>query len=349
MVMTARLKVLMVAAGLVLAACAAPQPEPAGPTGPWALAEAAPALRAASCPDGTRFQRAQALALTVEPVALEADIGPLAFRGGFHLTGDLASFGGLSGLAVMRSGSLLSVSDQGAFVWIALEDDAITPTGSGSLGFLLDAEGGQLSGKRAGDAEGLALGPEGLALVSFERDHRVLAYDLEGCGAAARGALVTSVSDRADGFTIRDNGGMEALALTDAGSLLVATETEKADGLAGFDRIEAGAGPDFDGALPTPGGLALTGMDVLGDTLFSVHRNFMPGFGNTIAIARARLTGAGEPEGFEVLAELRPPSVDNFEAIAARALPEGGTRLYLLSDDNFSDRQRTLLFVFDLP
>lgn len=332
-----------------MTACAAPEPEPPAPTGPWVLSAEAPALRAASCPDGIAFQRAQALTITATPVARDVDTAPLTYRGGFALEADLASFGGLSGLAVMRSGSLLAVSDQGAFVWIALEEDGVTPDGTGALAFLLDANGDPLAGKRAGDAEGLALTGDGLALVSFERDHRILAYDLEGCGAAARGALVTAVSARANGFTLEDNGGMEALALSGDGGLLVATETEKTDGFAGFDRVEAGAGPDFDGALTTPGGLALTGMDVLGDRLFSVHRDYTPGFGNTVAIARSTLSGENDPEDYEVLARLRPPAVDNFEAIAARALPEGGTRLYILSDDNFSDRQRTLLFVFDLP
>ncbi|HCK85173.1 MAG TPA: hypothetical protein DHW63_11855 [Hyphomonadaceae bacterium] len=41
--------------------------------------------------------------------------------------------------------------------------------------------------------------------------------------------------------------------------------------------------------------------------------------------------------------------MDNFEAIAAIAMPDGATRVYILSDDNFSHRQRTLLLAFDLP
>jgi hypothetical protein len=50
-----------------------------------------------------------------------------------------------------------------------------------------------------------------------------------------------------------------------------------------------------------------------------------------------------------LLATLESPSaVDNFEAIAAVPGRTPGTvRLYMLSDDNFSDNQRTLLYAFD--
>jgi hypothetical protein len=42
-----------------------------------------------------------------------------------------------------------------------------------------------------------------------------------------------------------------------------------------------------------------------------------------------------------------PLTVDNFEGIASVAGADGRYRLYLLSDDNGSDAQRTLLLAFD--
>jgi len=52
----------------------------------------------------------------------------------------------------------------------------------------------------------------------------------------------------------------------------------------------------------------------------------------------ARLVG-------RTLAQLAPPlTVDNFEAAAARTGPDGATLIYLMSDDNQSFLQRTLLF-----
>jgi hypothetical protein len=41
-------------------------------------------------------------------------------------------------------------------------------------------------------------------------------------------------------------------------------------------------------------------------------------------------------------------TIDNFEGIAAKELPDGRVRLYVISDDNFSSSQRTLLMLFDL-
>ena len=50
-----------------------------------------------------------------------------------------------------------------------------------------------------------------------------------------------------------------------------------------------------------------------------------------------------------MLAVLAPPlTVDNMEAIAARKNEAGETILYLMSDDNFSSDQRTLLMMFRL-
>ena len=41
-------------------------------------------------------------------------------------------------------------------------------------------------------------------------------------------------------------------------------------------------------------------------------------------------------------------NIDNFEGIAARQMPDGRVRLYLISDNNFAQGQRTLLYVFDV-
>ena len=58
---------------------------------------------------------------------------------------------------------------------------------------------------------------------------------------------------------------------------------------------------------------------------------------------------AGAVLAGEVLAVLRRPlTVDNMEGLAARPGADGRTLIYLLSDDNFSPFQRTLLMMFEL-
>ena len=50
-----------------------------------------------------------------------------------------------------------------------------------------------------------------------------------------------------------------------------------------------------------------------------------------------------------VLAEMNLlVTIDNYEGISAKAMPDGHIRLFIISDDNFSASQRTLLMVFDV-
>jgi hypothetical protein len=42
-------------------------------------------------------------------------------------------------------------------------------------------------------------------------------------------------------------------------------------------------------------------------------------------------------------------TIDNFEGLAAKKLADGTVRLFVVSDDNYSSAQRTLLMIYDLP
>ena len=51
----------------------------------------------------------------------------------------------------------------------------------------------------------------------------------------------------------------------------------------------------------------------------------------------------------KLIAELTLPlNIDNFEGITSRSESDGGVIIYLISDDNFSRQQRTLLMVFEI-
>lgn len=373
------------ALGIVLAATAAGQP-PADPIGDLiAQRESdlgrnylAPLLRK-SCPPGVEAKVAEEVDLKVVSVPLQGlnpfrkDIGELAFVGGFHLASSDKRFGGLSGLDLRPDGGLLAVSDEGAFVWIDLAANGLTPTRALVAG-LLDVDGKPLKGKAGGDAEGLALNGD-VALVSFERDHRILAYDLGKCGAAARGAPIVfggyagSLADafgRAD-LKVSENLGPEGLAITPDWLLLTGIET-RADGASPLSVRPIEARPEFDLSIG-PDAPELVGLDVLpsggyGRTLrvFSLHRSSAPLASNAITLIETQLerTSPARPsaEGRDnpryrvassrVLAEMNVlVTIDNFEGLAVRALPDGRVRLYIISDDNFSAKQRTLLMVYE--
>ncbi len=308
----------------------------------WSFSANAPALRAASCPEGAAFEAPQSLDISATSVPLpsagvEAEmIEGMTLAGTWHLTADDPNFGGLSGLAVQASGSLLAITDAGGWVWIGIDPATGDPDGFGAISYMRGADGNFLNGKTQADAEGLAL-RDGLALVSFERNHRIEAFDLEGCGAAARAAPIATLPEMIGEDAVPENKGPEALSLSDDGVLAVGFEYRNADGSPLATLMANGSLGDL--TYAGQAGMYLqTALDVKGDTIARVFRAYDP-----IRKTRVKLHVG------EATAHLKAPfPVDNFEGVAIGASPAGATRIWLISDDNFSAKQRTLLFAFDL-
>jgi hypothetical protein len=342
------------------------------------------ALSAVSCPAGAKPAAPQRIGISAKGVSLQTlnparkTVGELTFVAGYHLTSPDPRFGGLSGLDVLDDGNLLAVSDVGDLVWIDLGKDGLTPV-AGRIASLRDAAGTELRGKADGDAEGLAVNG-GMALVSFERNHRVLAYDIGKCGAAARGAPIMfegfgrplPTAFAAAQIAVDENRGAEALAVTPDWMLLTGLET-LVEGSGPLSARAIEAPPVFDLRVES-GAPEFVGLDVItdGDRLraFSLHRSTNPLDSNAITISETDFVSARDQTNLprnqisEIaerahdrirktatrrLAELNIwLTIDNFEGIAARRMPDGHVRLYVISDDNFKSSQRTLLFVFDL-
>ncbi|MEO0551228.1 MAG: esterase-like activity of phytase family protein [Pseudomonadota bacterium] len=342
-----------------IAACAAPAPsgeaitaepvaEPANLADnleAWQFETAAPALRAASCPEGVAFERAQSLPIGVIEIDRGSDearaeaLSGLVLAGAWHLTAEDPGFGGLSGIDTLRSGSLLTVSDAGAFVQIGIDPETGAPDGLGSISYMRDVEGKLISGKASGDAEGLVF-KDGLALVSFERDHRIEAFDLESCGAAARAARIADIPEQVEGETVPNNRGAEALSFDD--QLFVGFEFRGPVG-APTTRLMADGSLDVPLYERPPAFHLQTGSDLQDGGRATVFRAYDPVRGNRI------LVDVTAPDGRVGEAQLKAPlPVDNFEGIAFGTGPEGQTRIWLISDDNFNPgNQRTLLFALD--
>ena len=351
---TRSLSPFLAAAGLAiaLAACRGAAPDEIAPLASenaWSLDAQAESIAAASCPEGKGEGFAMSFLADVEPVtlgdadAVSAALDGAAFAGGWALSAAPGSFGGLSGLKVMASGDLLAVSDAGALVEIGFDQEQLAPTGQVTLDFLRGPDGDILTGKTEADSEGLEIAGD-IALVSFERSHRVMAFARGVCGSNARGVEVSSIGDSPAslGASIRGNGGAEGLVLQ-AGRLVIGLETV-IDSLSPLAVIDADGAPQF-AARPwiDAEGLPLVGLETSGGTLYSLHRAYNPLSGNSIAIIAHDGDGTAR-----VLARLsRPLAVDNFEGIAVTQGPEGNDRIFIIADDNFSDSQRTLLFAFD--
>jgi len=284
----------------------------------------------------------------------QSTVGRLTYLGGVELHSQDSRFGGFSALELERadpdalSGGLISDSGMAGEIVIGL-DERGGPQSVMLRGYpFLDDAGAPLS-KTRGDSEGLA-SHGGVIAVSFERDHRIEYYHPDTQSRAA--------GPRPQGLDPLDgNHGIEALAFLPDGRLLAGEESIHALGgwhpVWRFEGPDDRSGPAFEIAA-AGGGFGLVGMDVTpAGNLVLLERFYLPGVGNRAAVSWLDGETAAEAEGRVQpvrLAIIEPPlTVDNFEGIAATGQPDGSTALWLISDDNFSNSQRTLLmgFTFD--
>jgi len=277
----------------------------------------------------------------------QTKVGALEYRGGLYLTSSNRRFGGFSGLGISSNGQrMVSVSDRGTSYSASLEYDAagnLSGLKTHDLGTLSDLDGTPVAGKRWSDAEAMSPGVQGEIIIAFERDHRLWRYD---AGATTPRVL----RPPAELGKMSPNHGIEALTLLNDGRLLAITEGSP-DELTSIAWVSRRGGWDVltyfadDGFRPTGAATLLNG-DVL-----VLERYYTPRAGVRIRIKRidiTKITAGAEISG-ELVALMAPPmNIDNFEGIETRQDKEGRTLVYLISDDNFSDDQRTLLMMFEL-
>lgn len=261
------------------------------------------------------------------------------FAGGIEIVADPVSpLHSLSDLKLLGDG-FVAVSDAGDLIRgrIVL-DDAGRLIGIEGLTTrrLTLADGSPIAEKADGDAEGLAVTRQGDLLISFERDHRIWDYGRPEAPSAR------PVAVRRPDFAFAPNGGIEGLAASPAG-WIVAGE----DGGV-WDCHDAGCRL-IDPPPPTPlpdRDYRITGLDEdpARPGWYAVQRLFAPPVDARAQVRRLQVNGELGP----VLVELKLPGLtDNFEGIAAVRRGDA-TRLYILSDDNGSRLQRTLLLAFDV-
>ncbi|MDP3491264.1 MAG: esterase-like activity of phytase family protein [Phenylobacterium sp.] len=281
------------------------------------------------------------IAVQTVPVALnpeapdQAAIGGFAYAGGLQLSSsDTSRFHGLSDLAVTAQGRLTAISDEGDLIegQLVFEDDRLAGFTAVTLQPLSGLDGQPLPNKAMSDAEGLAILESGDRLVSFERQSRIWLYPADG------GAPRPVPAPEAD-FPL--NGGLEALAADPehGADAYVAGGEESGQtwlcrlAMACVEGPKVAKGPEF-------GLVALRRLP--GDQTAYLLRAWDPLRGNRIVLSI--MARGGEVARMEMA---RPLTVDNFEGVDFVPRPDGGYRVYILSDDNFSASQRTLLLAFD--
>lgn len=279
-------------------------------------------------------------------------IGRLIWRGGIEITSSDSRFGGLSGLLVSADGArLLAVSDKGRWLTASLRYDAegrLIGIEDGQMARLRGLDGDAISKGRLRDAESLAELADGSILVSFERKHRIWLYTSNEEPLSTRPTAWPKPKGLGDA---PNNSGLEALVALAQGGLLALTENQKnGSGNVGYlwhdgawSRLTYHSKADFKptGASRLPGSDDLLVLERAAQTLSGFRVRL-------VRLAASDIRSGAQLRGEELARWGRPLTIDNFEALATRRGPDGEILIYLLSDDNFSLFQRTLLLMFAL-
>jgi hypothetical protein len=308
----------------------------------------------------TPLEIAAARIATFGKLSSETQFGRLTFRGGLTLTSSNADFGGLSGLVVEPDGrGFATITDQSHWITGDLTYAGSAPSGivSVRMGPILALSGREISRKRDGDAEAMALLDgnlqRGTLLIAFERNHRIGRFPiLDRIVQAPTGYLKLPPEAR----RMRSNSGLEAVTVMTGGP-------HKGAVVAFSEKFPTADGHHV-GWLWIGGEARRFGLDDIGDfeltdcaslpdgSLLVLERRFRWSEGVKM---RLRLLGPAEvapgvqAKGTVLLAADMTAQIDNMEGLAVHRDTAGATILTLASDDNFSRYlQRTILLQFAL-
>lgn len=280
--------------------------------------------------------------------------GRLEFLGGIVLTSDDPDFGGISGARMVdeccRS---LFITDQGH--WITAElvrnNERLTGLRAVEIFPVLSRKGKPLTGKSWSDGESLEVSGNHV-FAGFERRHRVERYKLGKDGRPGR--RTGRIAKEFDGFGISSNKGLEGLIqLNEPASdhRLFLGFAERALDESGNhtafiirkDRIESFHIVRSDGFDITDAVL-LENSDLL-----LLERRYSILAGPYMRIRRLPVTdieSGATVESETIFVSDWGDQIDNMEGVTATPLEDDAIRLTIVSDNNFSNDQRTLLLEF---
>ena len=280
--------------------------------------------------------------------------GKLEFRGGLRLTSPSREFGGLSALHMQPDGSrFIAVTDTGRWLRGRVVYSGSAPSGiaEAEMAPMLGADGKRLIARGWFDTEAIAE-DAGAIYVGIERIHRIVKYDFAKNGFRARSAPI-AVPPEFKG--IPPNKGIEALAFVPkglplAGTLIVITEA--AHDVSGNIKAFLLGGP-------SPGAFAIKRVDdfdvtdcalLAGGDLLLLERRFawLRSAVRIRRVAAADLRPGALADASVIFYADLGQQIDNFEGLGVHRAASGETVLTLVSDDNFSPLQRTLLMQFTL-
>lgn len=266
-------------------------------------------------------------AIEFAPIDLDRDrFRPMRLIAAWQLTSNDPRVGGVSALAVDR-GEFLALSDSGALIRFAFPRARI---GRAKIRELPDGPGSSRF-KRNRDSEALVRDPSGRGWwVVFENRHQLWLYNGEFSRSLGHIALPSGGWWRNVGIEGAVIGRQNLLLLHEHGKRLFR----------------------FDGNSFAPFAIAGTWGRIsdaasLGDGKFLLVERRLTSLGFKNALVVVNKVGGEYRAGRRFPLPLGP--LDNVEGVAVELLPSGGTRVWLMTDDNFQPPMRTLLIALDLP
>lgn len=290
---------------------------------------------------------------TFHPQSQETRFGKLEFRGGLRLASDFAGFGGISGFVLEPGGKgFIGLTDAGLFLKGNLVSEGDRPLGLSDVmaAAMLDEKGRIQATRGRGDPEALAVAPDAV-YVTFEDINELWSYP----GPDPLGKTGVPVPVPPGVKTLRRNLGLEALVYVPGppmtGSLIAVGE----QGASASDDL-----PGFIISGPTPGAFQIRKSGTFSATdaalgpkgeLFLLERSFTPTTGVAMQIRRfalAQVKPGALLEGDILLTADMGFEIDNMEGLSVTVNAKGETLFTIVSDDNFSPLQRTILLRFAL-
>ncbi len=316
------------------------------------------AQTAESAPGGVALTvRSQQISAFLPRVPEQVQFGQLIFRSGLVLSADAKSFGGFSGLwRSADGGRLVAITDQGHWLTARLvRESALRSRLSGLDGAILapmlNASGQPLSKTRSYDTEALCI-DNGVAWVGIERAHEILRFDWAKRGILARGQNVPVPPDVK---RLPSNRGLEAIGIAPAGSPIAGAVVAISERSGAVDDPTLGI---IVGG-PRPGlfryrlqdGYDVTDLAFLPDgDMLVLERWYRPWRGVGMRLRRVEsrtLVPDALVDGKLLIDVDLGHEIDNMEGLAVH-IDNGRTILTMISDDNFSVLQRTMLLEFEL-
>ncbi|HEV7635501.1 MAG TPA: esterase-like activity of phytase family protein [Bradyrhizobium sp.] len=281
--------------------------------------------------------------------------GALEYRSGLVLTSPFPGFGGLSGLRLDAKGErFIAISDHGSWFTgrIVYRGREMTGLDDVEAAPLLGPDGRPITARGWYDSESIALdGP--FVYVGLERVNQLLRFDFSKGFTRARGEVMPLPPAAR---RLPHNKGLEALVMVPkglplAGTLIAISERglDINGNLIAF--LVGGASPGQFSVRRTESYDVSDAVLLPSGELLVLERKFswLAGVGIRIRrIALASLAPGALVDGPSIFEADLAHEIDNMEGIDAHVTPEGDTVLTMVSDDNFSMIQRTLLLQFTL-